>query len=183
MFAEYVQDFITPDVKYFSLLRPFSEIEIARRFSKHPEYFPIFRSCNSAFRQSRAARGRYWCGDCPKCRFVFLALSPFVAKPDLIAIFAGNLLDDPAQSDGFAELCGVRRYKPFECVGEISESAAVMAHLAGHPDWREDRVVRRLAEDFPVLRQFDPAQYRALFGVRSPHRVPAPYMAMLDACG
>jgi hypothetical protein len=182
-FAQYVEDFISPSIRYFSLLRPLSEIEIARRFAKYREYFGVFRSCNTAFRQAREARGRHWCCNCPKCRFVFLALSPFVAKPDLIEIFGCNLLDDEIQRDGFAELCGLRAIKPFECVGETHESASVMSYLADHPGWRDDRVVRRLNEEFPSLRHRGPAEFRALFEVRHPHRVPAPYLAMLDACG
>ena len=183
IFSEYVRDLITPNITYFSLLRPLSEIEIARRFAKYPAYFRIFRSCNTAFRQSRAARGRHWCCDCPKCRFVFLALSPFVAKPELIGVFGRNILDDETQHDGFAELCGLQEHKPFECVGEISESAGAMSYLGGHPDWREDKVVRQLNEGFPSLRQRNLAEYRALFGVRNPHRVPDSYLAILDACG
>ena len=182
-FARYIERFISPSISYFSLLRPLSEIEIARRFSNYPAYFGVFRSCNTAFRQVREARGRHWCCDCPKCRFVFLALSPFVAKPDLIGIFGCNLLDDEAQRDGFAELCGLHANKPFECVGETSESAGVMSHLADHPDWRDDRVVRRLSEEFPSLRDSGSAEFRALFEIRHPHRVPAAYLAMLDACG
>ena len=181
--ARYVERFISPSISYFSLLRPLSEIEIARRFAKYPAYFGVFRSCNTAFRQAREARGRHWCCNCPKCRFVFLALSPFVAKPDLIEIFGRNLLDDETQREGFAELCGLRANKPFECVGETSESAGVMSHLADHPDWRGDRVVRRLNEEFPSLLHGGPAEFRALFEVRHPHRVPAPYLAILDACG
>ena len=181
-FAQYVERFISPSFTYFSLLRPLSEIEIARRFAKYSSYFGIFRSCNTAFRQSSDARGRHWCCDCPKCRFVFLALSPFVTKADLIEIFGRNLLNDENQRDGFAELCGLRANKPFECVGETSESASVMSHLADHPDWRDDRVVRQLNGEFPSLRHKGPADYRALFDVRHPHRVPASYLTMLDAC-
>jgi hypothetical protein len=182
-FAEYVEHFISPSISYFSLLRPLSEIEIARRFAKYPQYFGKFRSCNTAFRQMQAARGRHWCGNCPKCRFVFLALAPFVAKLDLIGIFGRNLLDDPIQSNGFAVLCGLQEHKPFECVGETSESAAVMSYLGDRLEWRVDQVVRQLSDQFPELRRRDPAEYRALFELRHPHRVPASYMAMLDACG
>src|SRR5882672_8850194 len=155
-FSEYVRNHISPSIAYFSLLRPLSEIEIARRFAKSREYFRIFRSCNTAFRQSQTARSKGWCCDCPKCRFVFLALSPFIEKAELIGIFGNNLLNDEAQRDGFAELCGLQEHKPFECVGETSESAGVMSYLGDHPDWREDRVVRRLNESFPSLRQRDP---------------------------
>jgi hypothetical protein len=182
-FARYVERSISPGISYFSLLRPLSEIEIARRFAKYPAYFEVFRSCNTAFRQAREARGRHWCCNCPKCRFVFLALSPFIAKADLIAIFRRNLLDDADQTKGFAELCGLRANKPFECVGEISESAGVMSWLADHPDWCADRVVRRLTEEFPALRDRSGAGYREFLGIRHPHRVPPAYIAMLDACG
>jgi hypothetical protein len=182
-FADYIERVISPSISYFSLLRPFSEIEIARRFAKFPTYFGRFRSCNTAFRQSPAARGHRWCGDCAKCRFVFLALAPFVGKSELVEIFGHDLLDDQTQRDGFAELCGLKQHKPFECVGEIAESAAVMSYLGGRPDWRQDAVVRQLNDDFPALRHTGPAQFRALLEIRHPHRVPPAYMAMLDACG
>jgi UDP-N-acetyl-alpha-D-muramoyl-L-alanyl-L-glutamate epimerase len=181
-FSEYIRNYISPSIAYFSLLRPLSEIEIARRFSKYREYFRIFGSCNTAFRQSPATRGRGWCCECPKCRFVFLALSPFLAKAELIGIFGHNLLDEETQRDGFAQLCGLQEHKPFECVGEVAESAAVMGYLGDHPDWREDAVVRQLHDALARLRQRDPAEYRALFEVRHPHRVPDSYMAVLDAC-
>jgi UDP-N-acetyl-alpha-D-muramoyl-L-alanyl-L-glutamate epimerase len=181
-FSEYLKNYISSSIAYFSLLRPLSEIEIARRFAKYREYFPLFLSCNAAFRQLPATRARGWCGNCPKCRFVFLALAPSIEKTELIGIFGRNLFDDEAQRDGFAELCGLRDHKPFECVGELAESAAVMSYLGGHPDWRGDAVVRQLNGAFASLRQWDPADFRALFEVRHPHRVPEHYMAKLDAC-
>ena len=164
-------------VRYFSLLRPLTEIAIARRFARHAAYFPVFRSCNTAFRQSPERRSSNWCCDCPKCRFVFLALAPFVDRQRLVATFGRDMLDDPAQIDGFAELCGLQRHKPFECVGEIEESATVMAHLAAMADWRDDAVVRALS---PRLHG---GELAALFAPRGPHLVPERYLAMLDACG
>jgi hypothetical protein len=180
--SKYLKDCISPAIAYFSLLRPLSEIEIARRFAQHHKYFPIFQSCNTAFRQSPAARGRGWCGNCPKCRFVFLALAPFIEKTELTSIFGRNLFEDETQRDGFAQLCGLREHKPFECVGEVAESAAVMSYLGKHPDWQEDTVVRRLHGTFAQLQQSNSADFRTLFEVKHPHRVPDSYMALLDAC-
>jgi UDP-N-acetyl-alpha-D-muramoyl-L-alanyl-L-glutamate epimerase len=181
MFSDFVQTYISPSITYFSLLRPLSEIEIARRFSGYPKYFEVFRSCNAAFRQTPAARGTKWCGDCPKCRFVFLALAPFLRKRELIGIFGRNLLDDETQQEGFAALCGLRAHKPFECVGEIGESAAVLSHLGTQPIWWNDAVVRQLHRDFASLRHRDRGEYPSLFEIKQPHRVPNRYMAMLDA--
>jgi UDP-N-acetyl-alpha-D-muramoyl-L-alanyl-L-glutamate epimerase len=181
MFSDFVQTYISPSIAYFSLLRPLSEIEIARRFSGYPQYFGVFRSCNTAFRQTPAARGTKWCGNCPKCRFVFLALAPFLGKAELIGIFGRNLLDDETQHEGFAALCGLRAHKPFECVGEIGESAAVLSHLGTQPIWWNDAVVRQLHRDFASLRHRDRGEYPSLFEIKQPHRVPNRYMAMLDA--
>ena len=50
MFSDYVYNFISPDVKYFSLLRPFYEIRIAEIFSNYKKYFPYFSSCNKNFK-------------------------------------------------------------------------------------------------------------------------------------
>ena len=175
--AEYVERHVVRGVRYFSLLRPLTEVAIARRFARHEQYFPVFRSCNTAFRQDVARRPGNWCCDCPKCRFVFLALAPFVAKPRLVAIFGRDMLDDMAQADGFGELCGVVGHKPFECVGEVEESAAVMRHLADMDEWRGDAVVRALAP------RVAGAAFESLLLPRGPHRVPARYLAMLDACG
>ena len=175
--SQFIERHVVQCVRYFSLLRPLSEVAIARRFAHHAAYFPVFRSCNAAFRQSVERRATKWCCDCPKCRFVYLALAPFVERQLLIATFGRDMLDDPAQVEGFAELCGLQRHKPFECVGEIEESATVMAHLGDLPDWRDDAVVLALAP------QLHPGNFAALFALRGPHLVPERYLAMLDACG
>jgi UDP-N-acetyl-alpha-D-muramoyl-L-alanyl-L-glutamate epimerase len=176
-FSRLLEQHMVSGIRYFSLLRPLSEIAIARRFARHDGYLPLFRSCNTAFRQSPERRGSIWCCDCPKCRFVFLALGPFVKRKRLVATFGRDMLDDATQIDGFAELCGLQRHKPFECVGEVEESAAVMAHLATMAEWRDAAVVQALS---PRLRGGD---FAALFVPHGPHLVPPHYLAMLDACG
>jgi UDP-N-acetyl-alpha-D-muramoyl-L-alanyl-L-glutamate epimerase len=176
--AHWLEAQVSPDLHYFSLLRPLGEIAIAREFARHPRYFDAFRSCNTAFRQDRAARGQQWCCNCPKCRFVFLALAPFVGRRDLAAIFGRDLLDDPEQIAGYAALVGLEGHKPFECVGEIAESAAQMAALGDHPEWREAAVVRVLGHRLAA-----PADGAALYALKEPHLVPAAYLGMLDAGG
>jgi UDP-N-acetyl-alpha-D-muramoyl-L-alanyl-L-glutamate epimerase len=120
-----------PGLEWFSFLRPWSELAIARSFAGLDGYDAAFTSCNSAFVRDPARRGTGWCGDCPKCRFVFMVLAPWMEPERLVRIFGRNLLDDPAQADGFAELTGEMGDKPFECVGERAESAAAMRLLAG----------------------------------------------------
>ncbi len=124
--------------QYFSLLRPLSELRISRCFAELNDYHSVFTSCNRAFTLQESDRTS-WCGDCPKCRFVFLSLAPFLGREALLAIFSGrDLLADDSQYTGFLELLAVDGLlKPFECVGEPQECRVAVSLLREHPDWRD----------------------------------------------
>jgi UDP-N-acetyl-alpha-D-muramoyl-L-alanyl-L-glutamate epimerase len=152
-FARLVHDEVAADLKYFSLLRPYSELAIARQFARIEGYDRHFSSCNRNFHLLGERPAERWCGVCPKCHFVFLALAPFMPKPRLVSIFGRNLLDEPQLAPGFDALIEYREHKPFECVGEAIESRAAFAHLAASPAWREDALVARFHEE--ILPQLD----------------------------
>lgn len=155
-FAAQVRSHIAADLNYYSLLRPFSELAVARQFAKTDFYDAHFSSCNRNFHILGERPAQRWCGVCPKCHFVFLALAPFMSKPRLMTIFGRNLLDEPAQIPGFDALLEYQDHKPFECVGEGRESRAAMAALAQSPSWREDAIVRRFADE--ILPQLDASE-------------------------
>jgi hypothetical protein len=178
--AHYTAQHISSSLGYFSMLRPLSEAAITQRFAKHPQYFPVFRSCNTAFKQDATRRNKNWCCDCPKCRFVFLALAPFVAKPALVAIFSKNMLDDATQTDGFGELCGFGDHKPFECVGEVSESRMLMRQLTTLDAWAKDAVVAAIGAKLPQGNANDDPPFEALFWINPGHRVPEDYLRLLN---
>jgi UDP-N-acetylmuramoylalanine--D-glutamate ligase len=130
-FQEYVRNYMTPDVYYFSLLRSFYEIRIAKLFTNYKKYFPYFSSCNRNFKiagNPNLGRG-LWCGECPKCAFTFLLLSAFLDKQELIGIFGKNLLDQANLLPLFKDILGFGKLKPFDCVGTFDESRAAL-HLA-----------------------------------------------------
>jgi hypothetical protein len=129
--------------QYFSLLRHLNELQIARLFCASTAYDGVMTSCNNAYTIDRQATRR-WCRDCPKCRFVFLALAPFASVERLVAIFGANLLQDEAQLPGYRALLGIGGHKPFECVGEIAESQAAVVRLGELAPWRETAVVQGL---------------------------------------
>lgn len=137
---------IAEGISYFSLLRPASELSIARTFSRLPAYHQRFTSCNAVFRRDPKERSAAWCCDCPKCRFVFLALAPFLPVDRLRAIFGHDMLADPSQLPGFLALLGIDDEKPFECVGEIEESVAALSLLAHSEEWGRHEVVRALTD-------------------------------------
>jgi UDP-N-acetyl-alpha-D-muramoyl-L-alanyl-L-glutamate epimerase len=171
-FGEYLQRHVAADLHYYSLLRPLSELAVARQFARTGRYDAHFSSCNRNFHILGERPVSRWCGVCPKCQFVFLALAPFMSKPRLVGILGRNLLDDPAQADGFDALLEYRNHKPFECVGEGRESRAALAALAQRPEWREDALVQRFARE--ILPQLDPADLdiAALLAPVDEHRIP-----------
>jgi UDP-N-acetyl-alpha-D-muramoyl-L-alanyl-L-glutamate epimerase len=165
----------------FSVLRPASELAIARAFARLPAYHDAFTSCNRVFSLDPGRRTNSWCGDCDKCRFVFLILAPFLDPPRLRGIFERDLLDDDAQFDGFARLTGTGGHKPFECVGEVQESVAAIRLLVRDRRWREHAVVARLERE--VLPRFaatdgDPV---AVFALSDEHNVPGGLIDSLRA--
>ncbi len=180
-FEDIVHRMVSPSISYFSLLRPLTEVSIAARFSKLEKYHPVFRSCNTAFRQEESARGKKWCCDCPKCRFVFLALAPFLTRHKLAAIFSSDLVESVDQYEGYKELCGLGAHKPFECVGEIQESALLILRLAEMEEWKEAHVVARLATELRSLYPNAQAAYHNLFALRDcGHNVPEMYLKVLS---
>ncbi len=172
-FGEYLQSRVAADLHYYSLLRPLSELAVARQFAKNAHYDAHFSSCNRNFHILGERPANRWCGVCPKCHFVFLALAPFMPKPRLVGIFGRNLLDDAEQAGGFDALLEFRDHKPFECVGEGRESRAAMALLGERPEWKEDALVARFNRE--IRPQLDSAELALppLLEVGSEHRVPA----------
>ena len=171
-FALHVRRHVAADLHYYSLLRPLSELAVARQFAKTDRYDAHFSSCNRNFHLLGERPANRWCGVCPKCHFVFLALAPFMPKPRLVGIFGRNLLDDLAQVPGYDALLEYQDHKPFECVGEGRESRAAMAALAARPEWREDAVVERFARE--ILPRLDPAELdmAALLQIDQEHAIP-----------
>lgn len=115
-------------LRYYSLLRPFSELRITEMFTNTAfrSYKDVFSSCNRTY--TLTSDRMSWCGTCPKCAFTFLALTPFLPREEIETVFGGkNLLLDPALESIYQQLLGINADKPLECVGEIRESRAAMA--------------------------------------------------------
>lgn len=165
-FRTYAGEFISKGFNYYSLLRPLAEIQIASAFSKMPEFFDLFKSCNAGSKKDT------WCGKCPKCLFTFIILSPFLEPERLCAIFGRNLLDDPTLETIFDELTGSSDMKPFDCIGTVTEvNAALDAALSKygntHLPCLLERHVAGQKEKIPgrdtglreLLQQYDPDHF------------------------
>ena len=153
LLGDWLHQHVAADLDYCSLLRPYSELAVTRTFAKLTPYFDAFSSCNRNFKILGPKPGDRWCGQCPKCHFVFLALAPFLAKPRLLSIFGRNLLDDENLASGFDALLEYQDHKPFECVGEGAEARAAMYALSQRSEWQEDALVARFIRE--ILPQLD----------------------------
>ncbi|MDR3290239.1 MAG: hypothetical protein LBT02_03065 [Rickettsiales bacterium] len=142
---DFIQKYILSSYNYYSSIRSYYEIAIAKKFSELKQYHQVFSSCNRNFKITDKKEEKVWCCDCPKCRFVYLMLSPFMKKQDMVEIFGKNMLNDETQLVGYEELAGLQGCKPFECVGEIEESALAFLLLKGS-EYENDFVVKNICE-------------------------------------
>lgn len=171
-----IHSHISPALDCFSLLRPFSELEIVRRFAKMKEFHQVYSSCNRNFHLDGPSITGRWCGDCPKCRFAALSLALFLSPAEVVQIMGEDLLDNPVQEEGLRELCTLGRDKPFECVGESGESRAALAELASRPEWRDKPLVQKLAAELNGLMVPEMA---ALLKPSQQHSIPVAILSRL----
>ncbi len=173
--------------EYFSLLRPRTELWVARKFAGLKRYHDTFRSCNRAFHIDTTLRLDHWCGHCDKCCFIDLILAPFLPVAELEKIFAGGDLPpapgsreplaDPAQADRFRALLGTSAGdKPFECVGEIGECRAAALLAARRADRADCKLLQELAAEVAALPDApSPAASAAMLRPVGAHFIPAAF--------
>lgn len=134
-FAEYVQRYISPDIRVGSPLRQFSELKVTELFALHAweRFGAKFSSCNEAnYKQGSDNTELTWCGHCPKCANSYLLFSPFISATELQSRLGGELYQKPELLETFKGLLGIEGVmKPFECVGEVDELRAAY-HLSQH---------------------------------------------------
>jgi len=118
-FRDYCQKYLVKGVNYFSFLRPYKELEISKMFTKYPQYFSVFSSCNQVLAKKLKKR---WCGNCPKCLFIYASLYPFLQKNQLQEIFNEDFFEKKELLPIMKSLIGQGSHKPFECVGTLRES-------------------------------------------------------------
>jgi len=143
LFQDYIHRFITDDINYSSILRQYSELQIAEKFTQYPQYFSVFSSCNKNFR-ILGFNQKKWCGDCPKCAFNFIIFAANLAKEEVVGIFHKNLLNDPKLIPLYQDLIGKGKMKPFDCVGTFEETKKAFELVAKKGDYKDDYIIKNL---------------------------------------
>ncbi len=129
LLQNYIKKYITRSIEYTSVLRNDTELKVIQKFCEYNQYFPVFSSCNRNFSITKSVK-RKWCGECPKCAFVFAGFSAFLPKQKVVKIFDKNIFADAGLTVLFKQLAGLKDFKPFECVGTFEEVkfALFLAH-------------------------------------------------------
>ncbi|MFO1405274.1 MAG: hypothetical protein U1E96_11940 [Azonexus sp.] len=170
-----------PGPRYFSLLRPMSEIHIAEKFAMLSGQLSNFTSCNTNFRLSPGHESSRWCGHCPKCIFVYLLLSPHLNDDQLHAVFGSNFLADDTNIGTLRALLGLDSAKPWECVGTADECR--LSFIALMRQCRLPTTLTKLAEQYPdALRDTGFAEsWRIETTLSDDHCLPREWKERLDA--
>ena len=95
-------------------------------------------------------------------------------KGTLVRLVGKNPLNDGAQLEGYRELLGLSGHKPFECVGEFSESRWAFCQLIGRTDWQNDVIVQALKKEVPTRAE------DLIFTPSSTHLIPEDLKDVLD---
>ena len=175
--SDLISNQVSPDINYFSILRPFSELDISRIFATSSQHFHSFTSCNRVFKINEQ-KSTSWCCECEKCRFVFLCLACFIDLETLVDIFGKNILDDAGAIDDYKAMLGLdSARKPFECVGETDEVAVAFSRCFEQYENRGFAVLTALKEPFEhnfanLVEQFE----NDVFSPIAEHNIPQAFL-------
>ena len=159
-FNKYVKENIFKNIKYFSLLRPVSEYQIAKHFAKLPKFYNIFKSCNAGSKEN------IWCANCAKCLFVYIILSPFMTRRDMIKIFGEDLLEKESLKETLEMLSGIQKNKPFECVGSRDEvNTAICETIKKYEENKEELPL--LYKYYKTTNKYEEYKNRKKYNTRS----------------
>ncbi len=195
MLQSYEQRFIAGSVQSFSLLRPFSELSIVEKFTKFPQYFPLFTSCNTNWKISstppppsssggggtQRGGGKLWCNSCPKCAFAFVMLAAFLPKSTLLDIFQKNLFEDQELLPMFRELLGLEGQKPFECVGTPEETFAALLLADERGEWERSAVMKMFHEEAQHLFAQPEDLVRTILTPSQEHFIPKEFSSIISS--
>lgn len=172
LFQAYVKQFITADIIYFSYLREFTELAIAKEFVNYPEYFGHFSSCNRNFRIDGSGNTKKWCGECPKCAFAFVMLAAFLPKEAVVKIFGEDLFAKETLLETYKELLGVVNIKPFDCVGTPDEVTVAFDLALQKGEYQDDVIMDFVEKEvLPKVKDIATLQ-KEVFSKAKEHAIP-----------
>lgn len=178
---QYLASSVTPNVRMFSVLRPLSELDIAKRFAENGKYFEVFSSCNKNYKQTGSAIQGRWCGECAKCTFVFPLFAAFLPRATMIEMFGVDVLMNENLLSMYKDLTGCGTMKPFECVGEFDEVIAALALVHRRGEYEDSPIVRWFVDEVITKRDDIDALIDQALTPSVDHAMPEEYSTLVYA--
>ena len=181
MLQDYLADEVGTNVQYFSLLRGMSELAISQLFLQHPEYVHTATSCNKNWRINNDDPKPRWCGECPKCAFVFCQFAAFTSAEKLTKMFGKNLFADESLLPLYRELLNLDGMKPFECVGTPEEMQAAFLLALAQEGWEDTPAMQLfLTESAPGIHNSQELIEEVL-QLSDDHLIPADFLLQIQS--
>lgn len=112
----YIQRELVANATYFSVLQPVHDAVIFNLLRQDEASFPLTHSCNLS---------KPWCGQCPKCAYVWLNAMAWLNADTLPTALGGPmaepLFDLEIHQTAFRQMLGLGEHTPFECIGQVEE--------------------------------------------------------------
>jgi hypothetical protein len=157
LFQDYLQNYVSSEIHYFSAIRPLSSVAIAKIFSQFPQYFEVFTSDNSLFKINQQMREHpRWSLNSSKSLSSYILLAPWLSDEDLLLTFGRNFLDEPSLTDLFSSLLGENGQSVLDCVGTPEELRSSMAEIINRVRFSDSALVtytmsKQLVHEEPKL--------------------------------
>ena len=156
-FRNYAQTYLLKKFECKSLIRNRYEIKVVQEFSKYPQYFHAFSSCNRNFHITTCTKltgDQLRCWECPKYAFVYTMLRAFIEKSEVNDIFWADLFEKVDLIPLFKELLWIEGIKPFECVG-TNEEMTLALWIISKKEKKSDSPIMELFEEKVKSRMTD----------------------------
>lgn len=103
---------------YVALFRPLYELQLMSRLDSRS-----FISCNRLLKEGN------WCGVCPKCIWIWLAVAAIDNTDAATSLIGSDPRGKPETLPTLRSMAGLANEHPFECTGSPEEVAAVLDEL------------------------------------------------------
>ncbi len=122
LFQEFIYSYVSPQLHYFSAIRPLTSLGVMKLFATQQKYFEVFTSDNSLFRLKPGIREHpRWSLDSPKSLSSYILLAPHLQEAELNKIFGRNFLNENSLQELFISLLGRSSRQVLDCVGTPNE--------------------------------------------------------------
>jgi len=122
---------------------------------------------------------QHWCGKCPKCLFVFIALSAFLPKQTLLEIFGRNLYEDASLLPLLKQLTGKENFKPFECVGTPQETLLALRIASQANEYTNNVLMEYAQKELATELEKSDTNKTALLGIGNKETLPSDFINVL----